>query len=307
MTNEYSFEELNDTNIDIVESIYLKTYHKKSNVNWRKKYDHSYLGYPLLGNFIKVGGEYIGFIGICLYEVEYGEIKEIGCHFTDSMLINQYQGKGYYGKLLTYMQEYAEKNNITFFLGFGNKKSFPIVRHKQWDICVQIMGFSIPIKTYSLYTFCSKLGLKNWYHNFCKKRLTNYITPYNSSGLSETSANANIQHSINYFNQKNTDEHYLIKIHNTYVWLKIKANMEIGFLYQKDEKELYSVFETLIKLAKKLHVKNIIYQCYENAPMNMILQKKYESFKSWEVLYTSYHSQIPKEKLSLQLCDTDGF
>lgn len=313
MTNksriECSYIPLTETNLHWFIPLYKAAFQKDVTLDEvKKKYDFSLMNKPYLGLFACYDNKPIGFIGICYYLSQYNGTIELASNFTDSMVHPDFQGKNIYVPLLDKLKEVAKENGICFSLGFPNDNSFyPVVHKGKWLIAINMIGFIVKAKSLPVAKVVRKMGLEKRYLRWCKQKLKRLVVDYNPDAFKENVSSFHIVHDQNFFLYKQTPAHFLLKIEDAYVWIKIDGKLSVGFIGELEEQQMLKVINKLIKIAKSLFLDKIVLQFTKNTVQDKILRKHFEWFESWPVLYSNQQSMFPYEKMQLQYCDVDSF
>jgi GNAT superfamily N-acetyltransferase len=306
---ECTYELLTEANLHLIPPLFKAAFKKKITLEQViKKYNFSGMNKPYLGLFAFHEGKPVAFIGICYYIAQYNGVQELASNFTDSMVHPDYQGKNIYVKLLDKLKEVAKENGICFSLGFPNDNSFyPVVHKGKWLIAVHMVGFMIHVKTMPLRRLCRKLGVENAYLKWVGKKLKPYQVPYHPDAFVQPKHRFHIVHDEVFFKYKQSPAHFLLKIYDEYVWIKIGTQLAVEFIGEMDEQKLLAVTHELTMIAKKLYISQVMLQFTVGASQELILKRKYAFFESWPVLYSNQQSAFPPHELQIQYCDVDSF
>jgi GNAT superfamily N-acetyltransferase len=306
---ECTYELLTEANLHLIPPLFKAAFKKHITLEQViKKYNFSAMNQPYLGLFAFHEGRPVAFIGICYYIARYKGVEELASNFTDSMVHPDYQGKNIYVKLLDQLKEVAKENGICFSLGFPNDNSFyPVVHKGKWLIAVNMVGFMIQVKTLPLRRFCRRLGFEKNYLQWASKKLQPYVVPYHPDAFIQPAHHFHIVHDEVFFNYKQSPAHFLLKLADEYVWIKLGTQLAVEFIPEMEETKLLAVVNELSRLAKKLYIQQVMLQFTTGASQELILRKKYTFFESWPVLYSNQQSAFPPHELQIQYCDVDSF
>jgi hypothetical protein len=304
-------ERLNEENIFHLIHLYKNVFGKKVSLAYLKgKYDTSYLGKSYYG-FIAfdVNNKPIGFHGCVLFRIKYKDITELGAQFGDGMTLKEYNGKGIFSLLGTMLENELKKDGVNFAYGLPNQNSeYTYINKLKWQHTERVIGFKIKTNALPIEFICRRLGLKGIYQRFVKNKSfgTRNIAQYFPHSLNNDEF-ATVLRDEQFYKYKSFAPNFIANINGINAWLKADEILQVGDIDTDDESKLHETIFELKKIARSWGLREIVLQYHPRSKQELILQKHFNTFSSWAIVYKAFNTKIPLEKLRFNYGDLDTF
>ena len=308
-TLPYELVELSEQNIFMILPLYHLVFGMpKTKEELIKKYKQLWTKKPFYGIIAVYKEKAIGFTGICAYQFKQNEQLELAADFTDCMVHPDFQKNGIFPKIMQRVEELAIQNDFHFTIGFGNQRSQPVaIYERKWSHENRLVRYSLPIITIPINKVFRKMGLQYLHTKWCKFVLKKYEFHFENDVLQQQIKQPEIIRNKDYFVRKESPAHILMRIDQTLVWIKINAQLCVGFVKYPNEIALLKTIEKLKYLCKILGINEILFQLTSGCEQDKLMEKHFEKHNSWHILNKNLSSNLNLNDLHLEFCDLDSF
>jgi hypothetical protein len=309
---EYQIEKLSDKNLADLISIYktvFGTLYSEDEIY--KKFDTSYLGLKYFGHIAYFQKKPIAFHGAILVEMKHNNQLELAAQYGDAMTVKEHVGKGLFTKLGELTDEQLKAAGIKFVWGFPNQNSeYGYINNLNWTYEEQVKGYKIKIATIPFEKMARKMPHtlkiydKLMYKSFLKFKTNKII----SGSVFLEKNTVSIHRNAEFYSYKAFTNNFVIEIHETLFWIKIKNGLLIGDVQIKSKEQFDSALKILKHIAFKMGISEIIFQTSPNTLLATIMETRAnEKFDSWKVGYKNFNSNFPLKNLKFTFGDLDTF
>jgi hypothetical protein len=309
---EYRIEKLSDKNFPDLKSIYKTVFGAIYSENEiYKKFDTSYLGLKYFGHIAYYQQKPIAFHGAILVQMKHNNQLELSAQYGDAMTLKEHAGKGLFTKLGELTDEQLKTAGIKFVWGFPNQNSeYGYINNLNWKYEEQVKGYKIKIATIPFEKMARKIKFTSKiYDKIMLKFFLKFKTNKIISGSVFLENNVvSIHRNPKFYTYKSFTNNFVIEIHETLFWIKIKNGLLIGDVQIKTNEKFDSALSILKNIAFKIGVSEIIFQTSPNTLLANIMETRAnEKFESWKVGYKNFNSNFPLENLKFTFGDLDTF
>jgi len=305
--NKYIYKRLKDEYLVDVQTLFLKVFNKKVSLNYLKnKYDTSYIGVKYICTIAFDKNKPIAFYGAIPQLFKSNNTNLLVAHACDSFTLKEYQKQGLHYNLALKAYKIMKENNIKFVYAFHSTNTYYSTKKLKWQEFLNFQRFHIKINTVPIARITNKLNLNTSFYNFTKVFLKKY-TILNFTPFKKESTYSQLYNSSFYNYKNNFNNHFLIKIHNCIFYLKINANMEIGFSDISCFTDFKKAIEKLKRIAFVIGVNEILFQVVSNSKTSKYLTKITYSKESWLIGHLPFDDTIDINNFNFNLADLDTF
>ena len=308
--NGYQMKRLSDERLNDLAVLYRAVYGRALPEKYfQRKYDTAFTGITYTGYIAyDPQNQPAAFYGVIPCFMQYGAGKILAAQSADTMTHPAHRNKGLFVALANLTVELCRNEDIRILFGFPNQHSLPGLAGKlRWQLAGYMMRFNLPVRTLPLEQFISKFPMwRGIYNLYTDHQLKKYKLP--QKGLTNTFSTrgfAGVYRDDAYLQYKTYNQTVLVKIHGANVWLKVKNGLVIGDMTMPEDFE--KTIHTLKKMARKLGVKQVMFQVSEGTPLCARLQNYAEGAPGFPVMVKDLGSGIPTDQLKFTFADIDIF
>ncbi|MEO5997839.1 MAG: GNAT family N-acetyltransferase [Chitinophagaceae bacterium] len=308
--NEYNIKRLSIEHLNDLAILYKEVYGRIPQLKYfQRKYDTAFTGILYTGYLAyDTQNRPAAFFGAIPCFIQYGGDKILAAQAVDAMTHPLHRSKGLFVALANLTVELCRIEGIRILFGFPNQHSLSgLVSKLQWNVAGYMAFFNLQVKTFPLEQFASKFRvLKGIYKWYMTHHLSRYKLPY--KGLSQTSSGytfASVYRDDDYLEYKSYNQTTVVKIEGVTVWLKVNNGLIVGDMTIPDDFE--NVIQHLKKLARKLGLRQVMFQVSEGMPLYSLLEKITKPERGFTVIVKDLGSGLPPGKLKFTFADIDIF
>jgi hypothetical protein len=311
--SNYSVSRISESNVEDLIIIYKNAFGTDLNLDAFQKKQHT----------VAFGDSYVGYIaydennapaafyGVYTCKIEYNGTLYKAAQSGDTMTHSDHTGKGLFTMLAQKTYEYCIENGFHCVFGFPNENSFPgFIKRLGWSHFDDLTPYLIRVKCIPWIRLKNTFKLPQSIHDkWCRFHLKKLLKgePFKSSSLSDDIAV--VDHSSDFFNYKSYEENYLVRVRGISIWLKFDDTfMLIGDMEKCSEEKFLDVLKGLKRIAFKLGLPHLRFQCSSNTWGEMMF-KKYGTPMSvnYPIGGINFTGKIPLDALKFTGADNDTF
>jgi GNAT superfamily N-acetyltransferase len=311
--SNYSVSRISESNVKDLTVIFKNAFGTDFNLDaFQKKQDTKAFGDSYVG-FIAYdeNNNPAAFYGVYPCKIEYKGSFFLAAQSGDTMTHSDHAGKGLFTMLAQKTYAYCKENGYHLVFGFPNENSFPgFIKRLEWLHFDNLTPYLIRVKCIPWIRLKNTFKLPQSIHDkWCRFHLKKLLKgePFKSSCLSDDIAV--VDHSSDFFNYKSYEENYLVRVRGISIWLKFDDTfMLIGDMEKCSEEKFLDVLKGLKRIAFKLGLPHLRFQCSTNTWGEMMF-KKYGTPMSvyYPIGGISFTDKIPLEALKFTGTDNDTF
>jgi len=299
----FSYVQLEEKHLQDLQFLIKTVFKKRFSIDYLKqKYSDQYQC-GSLATMAFDGAKPIGFYGAIAQQFSHQNKVILVAHACDSYTLKEYQGKGVHFRLAQLSYELMRKQRIRFVYAFHSENTYHSTKKIGWKEREEMVRFHLKTYAFPMAKVYKRLNLDNIYQKKVNRAFRKFeVTDFCYKGA--------LSHQIMdtaYFEYKNSFfPHYLIKIEQCVFYLKVDAIMQIGFFYSQNREQLDKALITLTKIANKLGVNEILFQCSENSMMFNGLHLHAKPLPSWKIGYLLF-DEIDINNFEFTFANLDTF
>ncbi len=278
MKKTYNILKFKVDDIKLYKSIYTSAFLSTPDLkNIINKFFHKYQ--KINPSFIAVSefNEPASFYGIITQRAAYNqEIFDIA-QSCDSMTHKDHSGQGLFVKVAETAYDFLKTQNINFVYGFPNNVIYDLRKIKlKWEHHENINVYKEKIQTLPFDKLVKKMPfLRTAYHSYLKWVFSKYKSQntFFSNSLIEKDTCC-IVHDQDYFEYKNTENKYILKINGINFWIKVDGILWVGDFENCATEKFEVAYDTLKSIAKKAGISNILFHYQEGTLNDKLLGSK---------------------------------
>ncbi len=308
----YYFERLNEQNFKHFVNLYNKVYQKNYTLELlQQKYNTQHIveGYYLYIAFSHQSNEAVASFGAVPYLFKHKNKSILAAQASDAMTTKEHRGNRLFSTLHQKVVELLKQKPFQFYFAFPNQNSHPIFLNKfNWEEHNQLQLFLIPTSArIPTRKIAWKLPYLTALHNqFIERIFKKYAI--NFSPEDQAANTFQVHKNKAFYQYKANKMHKCIQIEDTIFWIKITNHLQIGDVYIKNKKHFPNHLNQLCKLAAKIGVPSISFNCSSNHPLNATFSQYYPSIPSLPVVFLELSpNNIHYNNIQFTQADIDTF
>lgn len=307
-TPKYTYKRLEENDLVHVQYLFLKVFKNKLSLTYLKnKYDTSIFGMKYICTIAFDDKKPIAFYGAIPQGFRINNHSFFVAQGCDSITLPQYQKQGLHYNLALKAYEIMKEKKVKFVYSFLNENSYYSTKKLGWKAPIKMKRFHLNIPTLPISRITNKLGLQKLYIPLVDFFLNQYAVNHLSEIDTLNKKNGN-NYSEGFFIYKNSfNKHYLLKLHQCFFWVKVKAILEVGFFVANSKSDFKNAIGQLKKLAFLMGCNEILFQVSTNSKMYEFLQEIANPKESWLVGYLPFEDSIDMNQLEFTYADLDTF
>lgn len=289
MKKKYNISKFKIDDIKSYESIYKSAFLSKPNLkNVINKFFHTYQ--KINPSFIAVSefNEPASFYGIITQRAIFNDQTFDIAQSCDSMTHKEHGGQGLFVKVADTAYDFLKTHNINFVYGFPNSVIYDLRKIKlKWQHEENIKVYKEKIKTLPFDKLVKKIPFtKVVYRTYLKFIFSKYISSdsFFTNSLSEKDTCC-ILHDKDYFEYKNTDNKFILKLNGINFWIKVDGILWVGDFENCTSEKFEVAYHALKIIAKKAGISNIIFHYQEGTPNDKLLKGIMPTFSTMPLGY----------------------
>lgn len=309
---DYSFKRIDASCYNDLVGLFEAAFnHKTTSEYYKQKMNTGYLGVSHLG-YLAYDNENkaAAFYGVYPYMTAYKGKQYLAAQSGDTMTHPKHVGKGLFTTLAKMTYELAKQEGIQFIFGFPNENSLPgFVRKLSWVQDDNLKNYKWQVLTFPCAAIAKKFPFLLPFH----KSYVNLVLSFfksdkeflpNSVFNSETGG---VHRSKEFSNYKSFYNNHLVKIADTYAWIKTDGVLVIGDIELKDKINVEQTVASIKRLAFWLGCNQIIFPVSKGTAWDTMLRNKAEFEKGIYVGYLDLQSNLPLQNFKYVFADSDTF
>lgn len=234
-------------------------------------------------------GRVIGFFGAIPQEFLL-EDQSYSMLFTcDYFLEETYRGKGVFDRIYGFVKEQAIQQNYDYFYTFDSAQTHKFGRKMGWIRIPSFLGMEWKTFSHTAKSILERTFGAKWSKKRLEKLLAQYEVDLTLDQLPETS----IRYDDNFLEKKNFIDHFFVKIHGCFVWLKYDYRLTIGFIHVTDEGDLFEMLNSLKSIALRSRVHQIVMHLRPDDPFLEQIKIHGITFEGYSASYLPLKEDLP--------------
>ncbi|QKJ29916.1 GNAT family N-acetyltransferase [Mucilaginibacter mali] len=307
----YNIKRLSPDDIGDVCRLFKAVYHREQSIAFfRGKYNTAYMGIKYMGYIAyNQDGLPVAFYGALPCLLQHGNKKISTAQAADAMTHPDHRGRGLFLKLASLTVELCRENGIHTVFGFPNQNALPgYVDKLGWQVADTMDCFVIPVHRYNWEHKLKKLPmLRHLYTAYANKILKKYSVA--QQGINNSALNEGfdgVYRTDDHFRYKTYSPTVVIRAKHALVWLKISNGLIIGDICLATN-NFSRVMHTVLQLARRLGVKQVIFQSSPGTKLHGLFNERYWSAPSFQVIFKETGERLPLNRIKFTAADIDTF
>jgi len=277
--NGYRIERLTESSLFNLVKLYKDCFNLKVDLEFLKlKYNTRVFGAEYIGflAFAEESQEPVAYYGVFPIVCKSEKTEFLAALSGDTMTHPQHQGLGLFIHLANLTYALAKTLGVSFVFGFPNKNSYPgFIKKLNWVHCSDIYNYKINSGALPFDKLAKKSRLINFfYSSFVRRRLSGILVTEqleNSASVFYPTATS-VLHDERFFKYKAYFDHYVVKINEKRVVLRVDGRLWIGDVESCTETEFRQLVKSLLNLAKKLACSSVQFSLSKELQYNTYLR-----------------------------------
>lgn len=266
-----------------------------------KKYS-SWNNLPLFAFQFEENNDLKGFLGTNCIEMVNDNEKIVVAQLCDLIMKQEFQGKGYFSKLIETAEVNYSKNNIDYLVVFPNKRASVIFENrKNWEKFGAFHIFQFDVKTYPLLKTLNKVNKSSWFFMF-GKIFNSYSNPKKTWKKTNSIKSFYTEKSTAFFEYKKYSDYLIHTINSKEIVWSLSDGIIINATQVENELELLKEINSLKKFCKIRGIHQFSYVCHSNSLLFQLLLLQNDG----KEMLPTYVYDSNKNK-TIPIMDFDGF
>ena len=311
----YHSEQITDNSYKDIQRLYQLSFGINHSIEHvKQKYDTEGFGLKNIGMLAK--GEsnelaaYYGVFPILLnYETEDCLVAQSG----DTMTAPNHRKKGLFTKLAKETYMLSKENGIKLVFGFPNENSYPGFKHRLgWEFHGFMYRFTFQVQTIPFCELSSKFSkLQPLYDRFVRNRIEKYrieIDQINFDSFNFSKVKGYIKKDKEFFEYKlKGNNTHVVLINGFQLLIKVHTHLYVGDVSKIEDNQSTVLIKSVMKLARKLGCKKVIFTLSKNHWLFDILANKITPTKSLPIGFFFISKAIDPTEIQFSNADYDTF
>jgi GNAT superfamily N-acetyltransferase len=307
---EYRIHRISKERLADLILLFESAFNQKTSLSYlEKKFETGRFGASFIGYIAYTqSGEPAAFYGVFPIRFKLNGRIILAAQSGDTMTHKNHQRKGLFVKLAEMTYDLARSEGIELIFGFPNENSLPgFIKKLNWTIDGELHLYKLTVYTIPLAAFMYKVGLKNlynFYFRFCAKLFGLKTNPERSV----VDRNNSVYYDKDGIEYRKFSENYFLEDKECLVWIKIVRTMQIGCIFNADDKHATQLLNRLKWLAAITGLIRIAFWCTDNHPNLRVVQSRSQEHSYYHYGHLNLTDSLAQHyPFFYEACDGDTY